>query len=179
LPEVLNLSEVIADVLPMLRRLIGADVAITTELLHDLPTIRADRTQVQQVLLNLAVNARDAMPEGGQLTIRTSQTMVEAGADAKRDLAPGQYVVLEVADTGEGLDAAIAERIFEPFFTTKEPGRGTGLGLSTVYGLVRQMGGSITVESERNHGATFTVYLPAATRGRASASTPASSGQEV
>ena len=162
-PEVLNLSEVIGDVLPMLRRLIGADIEIATELLPDLPSIRADLTQVQQVLLNLAVNARDAMPEGGQLTIRTSQTTVEASTDARRDLAPGQYVVLEVADTGEGLDAAMAERIFEPFFTTKELGHGTGLGLSTVYGIAKQSGGDVQVLSTPGRGATFRVFLPAAT----------------
>ena len=162
-PEVLNLSEVIADVLPMLRRLIGADIEIATELLPDLPSIRADRTQVQQVLLNLAVNARDAMSHGGQLTIRTSQEIVEARTDTKNDLAPGQYVVLEVADTGEGLDAAMAERIFEPFFTTKEFGQGTGLGLSTVYGIAKQSGGDVQVLSTPGRGATFRVFLPAAT----------------
>jgi len=160
-PEVLDLGEVIAHVLPMLRRLIGEDITVITELLPDLPTIRADRTQVQQVLLNLAVNARDAMPRGGVLTIRTSQASVDDRTSDGFDLPLGQYVVLEVADTGQGVDAAMADHIFEPFFTTKAFGQGTGLGLSTVYGIAKQSGGDVQVRSTPGRGATFRVLLPA------------------
>jgi len=181
-PEVLDLGEVIALVLPMLRRLIGEDITINTELLPDLPAIRADRTQVQQVLLNLAVNARDAMPRGGLLTIRTSQATVEAGTTDGLDLTPGQYVVLEVADTGHGVDAAMADRIFEPFFTTKAFGQGTGLGLSTVYGIAKQSGGDVQVLSTPGRGATFRVLLPAApeaTQQAADTETPCPSPRAV
>ncbi len=166
-PEVLDLGEVVGHVLPMLRRLIGADITVTTDLGAGVPLIRADRTQVQQVLLNLVVNARDAMPRGGLLTIRTSLTTVEARSNGGPDVAPGQYVVLEVADTGEGVDAATADRIFEPFFTTKAFGQGTGLGLSTVYGIAKQSGGDVQVQSTPGRGATFRVLLPAARRPRA------------
>ena len=161
-PEVLDLGEVIAHVLPMLRRLIGEDITVITELQSDLPAIRADRTQLQQVLLNLAVNARDAMPQGGLLTIRTSEASVDDRTSDGLDLVPGQYVVLEVADTGHGVDAAMADRIFEPFFTTKAFGQGTGLGLSTVYGIAKQSGGDVQVRSTPGRGATFRVLLPAA-----------------
>jgi PAS domain S-box-containing protein len=175
-PEVLDLGEVIALVLPMLRRLIGEDITVITELLPDLPSVRADRTQLQQILLNLVVNARDAMPRGGLLTIRTSQAIVDAGATDGLELAPGRYVVLEVADTGQGLDAAMADHIFEPFFTTKEFGQGTGLGLSTVYGIAKQSGGDVQVRSTPGQGATFRVLLPAASdvRQQPSRSEPAS-----
>jgi signal transduction histidine kinase/CheY-like chemotaxis protein len=161
-PEVLDLAEVVGHVLPMLRRLIGADITVTTDLGAAVPFIRADRTQVQQVLLNLVVNARDAMPRGGVLTIRTSLTTVEAHSNGGPDVAPGPYVVLEVADTGEGVDAETADRIFEPFFTTKAFGQGTGLGLSTVYGIAKQSGGDVQVQSTPGRGATFRVLLPAA-----------------
>ncbi len=161
-PEVLDLGEVIGHVLPMLRRLIGEDITVVTDLGPEVPTIRADRTQVQQVLLNLAVNARDAMPRGGLLTIRTSLTTVEPRIDSGPDVAPGQYVVLEVTDTGQGLDAGMAAHIFEPFFTTKAFGQGTGLGLSTVYGIAKQSGGDVQVRSTPGRGATFRVLLPAA-----------------
>jgi CheY-like chemotaxis protein len=160
-PEVLDVGEVVAHVLPMLRRLIGEDITVTTDL-QPVPTIRADRTQVQQVLLNLAVNARDAMPLGGVLTIRTARTQVDARDNGGPDLAPGQYVVLEVTDTGHGVDSTMTDRIFEPFFTTKAFGQGTGLGLSTVYGIAKQSGGDVQVSSSPGRGATFRVLLPAA-----------------
>ena len=131
------------------------------------PFIRADRTQVQQVLLNLVVNARDAMPRGGLLTIRTSLTTVEARSNGGPDVAPGPYVVLEVADTGEGVDAETADRIFEPFFTTKAFGQGTGLGLSTVYGIAKQSGGDVQVQSTPGRGATFRVLAARGARPRA------------
>jgi CheY-like chemotaxis protein len=147
---------------PMLRRLIGADVTVTTEYGEGLPIINADRTQLQQVLLNLVVNARDAMPGGGELTIRTGQTRGPGSADARGELTSGHYAWLEVCDTGHGIDADTRERIFEPFFTTKVFGQGTGLGLSTVYGIAKQSGGDVTVQSVPGRGATFRVLLPAA-----------------
>src|SRR5690606_6144127 len=138
------------------------DITITTDLAPDLPPLRADRSQLEQVLLNLAVNARDAMPTGGVLTIRTFAA-TEVGPPADGDALPaGTYVALEVTDTGEGMETEVLERIFEPFFTTKEFGRGTGLGLSTVYGIVKQSGGDVRVRTALGRGTTFTVLLPAA-----------------
>ncbi len=161
-PEVLDLNRVVSTVEPMLRRLIGEDITIVTELAADLPSLRADRSQLEQVLLNLAVNARDAMPTGGVLTIRTF-TATEVGPRADGDALPdGTYVALEISDTGEGIEAQVLERIFEPFFTTKEFGRGTGLGLSMVYGIVKQSGGDVRVRTTPARGTTFTVLLPAA-----------------
>jgi PAS domain S-box-containing protein len=161
-PEPLDLGDVIMQMEPMLRRLIGADVTVTTEYGEGLPIINADRTQLQQVLLNLVVNARDAMPGGGELTIRTGQTRGPGSADARGELTSGHYAWLEVCDTGHGIDADTRERIFEPFFTTKVFGQGTGLGLSTVYGIAKQSGGDVTVQSVPGRGATFRVLLPAA-----------------
>jgi signal transduction histidine kinase len=161
-PETLDLGEVVSQVEPMLRRLIGEDIRIVVELAAGLPCIRADRTQVQQVLLNLAVNARDAMPRGGQLTIRTGIAAVPGPDAAASDMPPGDYVVLEVTDTGLGIDASMVDRIFEPFFTTKAFGQGTGLGLSTVYGIAKQSGGDVQVRSAPGQGATFRVLLPVA-----------------
>jgi signal transduction histidine kinase/CheY-like chemotaxis protein len=161
-PETIDLGEVVTQLEPMLRRLIGEDIRVVTELAPGLPCIRADRTQVQQVLLNLSVNARDAMPRGGLLTIRTGLTTVPAPDNGAADLAPGDYVVLEVTDTGQGIDASMVDRIFEPFFTTKAFGQGTGLGLSTVYGIAKQSGGDVQVRSTPGEGATFRVLLPAA-----------------
>ena len=160
-PRVLNLGAVIAESAPMLQRLIGEDVALETHLDASLGQVMADPDQLHQVLMNLAVNARDAMPDGGKLRIVTSN--VDLGPDStavQSGGTPGQYVLMSVSDTGHGMDAAVRQQIFEPFFTTKELGRGTGLGLSTVYGIIRQSGGWIEVSSEVGVGSSFVVYLP-------------------
>jgi PAS domain S-box-containing protein len=157
-PTVLDVTASLRDLLPMLRRVIGEHIDIVEEASGTVPPVLADRNQLEQVVINLAVNARDAMPGGGKLTLRTSVEMV-TGATAVSDLADGEWVRLDVRDTGIGMDEATKARIFEPFFTTKEFGRGTGLGLATVYGIVRQMGGVIRVVSAPGAGATFTVFM--------------------
>jgi PAS domain S-box-containing protein len=160
-PEEVDLSTVSERVSPMLRRLIGEHIELRTELAPGLPAVRADPGQLEQVVVNLVVNARDAMPDGGTVTIRTHDTVITPlEARAHLGLQPGPYVVLTVTDTGIGMDRATRERVFEPFFTTKEPGRGTGLGLATVYGIVKQSGGYIGVTSEPGHGSSFRVLLP-------------------
>jgi two-component system, cell cycle sensor histidine kinase and response regulator CckA len=152
----------VRDVEEMLRRVIGEDVDLITVLEPNLWRVQVDPNQVQQVILNLAVNARDAMPEGGTLTIETSNVNVEeAYAHDHPGTAPGPHVMLTITDTGTGMDEETKEHMFEPFFTTKELGKGTGLGLSTVYGITRQSGGNIWAESEPGRGACFTIVLPA------------------
>jgi len=155
-PAVIDLNDLVKNLGRMLRRLIGEDLAFATELAPDLGAVRADAGQVEQVLVNLAVNARDAMPDGGALTIRTMNVEMPQSSD----LPAGRYVAIEVADTGVGMDAATLARVFEPFFTTKERGKGTGLGLASVYGIVRQSGGHITVSSTPGAGTTFRIHLP-------------------
>lgn len=160
-PKVLSLNEVIADVEKMLLRLIGADIDVRTVLADDLGNVFADPSQLEQVLMNLAVNARDAMPRGGRLTIETAAVELdEDDASEHPGAVAGPYVMLVVADDGEGMSPETKERLFEPFFTTKEKGRGTGLGLATVYGIVKQSGGTIRVQSELGRGTTFRIYLP-------------------
>ena len=142
--------------------MIGEDIELVASLHPSLASVKADPGQVEQVLMNLAINARDAMPNGGKLMMETSNVEVSAELARDLDLAPGPYVMLRVADSGHGMDAEILSHIFEPFFTTKPMGKGTGLGLATVYGIVKQSGGSIQVESEVSRGTTFRIYFPAA-----------------
>ncbi len=160
-PKVLDLNEVVAEVEKMLRRLISASIQIVKIAGVGLGRVRADAGQIEQVLMNLAINARDAMPSGGRLAIETGNVELdEAFARTNPEARPGPHVVLAVSDTGHGMDAQTMSRIFEPFFTTKEEGKGTGLGLATVYGIVRQSGGTVNVASQPGRGTTFTVYLP-------------------
>jgi signal transduction histidine kinase/CheY-like chemotaxis protein len=159
--RILDLNSVVADMDKVLRPLIGAHISMTTVLDPAVCPIDADPERLGQVLLNLVVNARDAMPKGGQLAVKTgSVELDEATAARKPGLHAGGYAMLTVSDTGVGMDEATRVRVFEPFFTTKEPGQGTGLGLSTVYGIVEQHGGMISVESARGLGTTFTIHLP-------------------
>ena len=159
-PQVLDLNTVIGNVTTMLARLVGTDVPVTFEPAEGLWPVRADRGQIEQVLLNLAGNARDAMPDGGSLVIRTANRLVSPGATTPSGLLPGSYVVISVADSGLGMPEHVRRQVFEPFFTTKALGQGTGLGLATVYGIVKQSGGGVYVESEEGKGTTFTIYLP-------------------
>jgi CheY-like chemotaxis protein len=157
---VLHLGDVIAQMAPMLRRLLGETIDLRTTA-GDKSPVKADPGQIAQVVMNLAVNARDAMKHGGRLSIETTDITLSA-ADSKGfpSINPGTYVLLKVTDTGHGMDADTVKRIFEPFFTTKGPGQGTGLGLSTVYGIVEQSGGHIAVTSEPGSGTTFNICLP-------------------
>ncbi len=160
-PVRLDLSVLVADLLKMLQRLLGDDIEIETALDPSVGTVEADPGQIQQLLVNLTVNARDAMPDGGRLLIETAdETVDDEQAEAYPGAMPGQYVVLAVADTGVGMTEEVRSHLFEPFFTTKELGKGTGLGLATCHGIVRQMGGHIRLYSEPGRGTTFRIYLP-------------------
>jgi PAS domain S-box-containing protein len=162
--QVISIDELVRSSEQMLRRLIRENITFSTQLAAGDACIDADLGQIQQVLMNLAVNASDAMPNGGQLTLQTRKVQLEAGSNGNGKIKPGPYVLLSVADTGVGMDAATQVRIFEPFFTTKGQGKGTGLGLATVFGIIDQSGGHITVESTLGRGAVFTIYLPAVPR---------------
>ena len=160
-PKILDLNEAVADVQKMLARVIGEDIDLIASLHPSLVPVKADPGQVEQVLMNLAVNARDAMPHGGKLMMETCNVEPDERMTRDLELAPGRYVMLRVTDSGHGMNAATLSHIFEPFFTTKPMGKGTGLGLATVYGIVKQSGGAIEVESEVDRGTTFRIYLPA------------------
>ncbi len=170
-PEKLCLNSVIENLSPMLARLLGEDIRLETSLIPSLGTVEADRSQLEQVIMNLAVNARDAMPRGGTLAIATANEDLDAAAAAGwQDIAPGPYVRLSVVDTGEGMNEEVLGHLFEPFFTTKGVGEGTGLGLSTVYGIVKQSGGDIRVRSAPGQGASFDLLFPCQGRPAAAAS---------
>ena len=161
-PKRLNINELIVNLEKMLRRLISEHIALITRLEAEPAIIKVDPAQLEQVLMNLAINARDAMPEGGKLAIETSNIHLDdTYCRLHSEVAPGDYIMLSISDTGCGMDEKTEENLFEPFFTTKEPGKGTGLGLSTVYGIVKQSGGHIGFYSQLNQGTTFNIYFPA------------------
>ncbi len=159
-PRVLDLNRAVSDIEPMLRRLIGEDVELTTRLAPEPARVKVDPGQLHQVILNLSINAREAMPDGGPM--RLESAIVEVGAEQARESAPGDYVRITVSDSGQGMDEAVQAQIFEPFFTTKSQDKGTGLGLATVYGIVKQSDGFIVIDSASDRGTTFEVYLPRA-----------------
>ncbi len=160
-PKVLDVNQIVCEMERMLSRLIGENITLTTALAPDLNLVKADPGQIEQVLMNLAVNSRDAMPNGGRLVVQTSNVRVdEATSQRHPELAVGSYALLTVTDTGTGMDITTQSLVFEPFFTTKDPGKGTGLGLSTVYGIVKQSGGHISVHSELGVGTTFKIHIP-------------------
>ncbi len=162
-PTILNVNAVVTGAEELLRRLIGEDIELRVVLDPSIGRIRADSGQIEQVIMNLAVNARDAMPSGGKITIESSSVEFDQAYAAQHaSTSRGPHVMLSVTDTGCGMDEATKARIFEPFFTTKEMGKGTGLGLSTVYGVVKQSEGCVWVYSEPGAGTTFKIYLPCA-----------------
>ena len=184
-PGVIDLNEVVKGIEPMLRRLIGDDIRIVLSSASGLGRVEADHGQIEQVVVNIAVNARDAMPHGGTLSIETANVSLDNGYAVQHPpVVPGEYVMLAISDTGSGMDAATRSRVFEPFFTTKEIGKGTGLGLSTVFGIVKQSGGYVWCYSEPGNGTVFRIYLPRADSTESRAARPArrataSTGSEI
>ena len=182
-PRILDLNTLIADMEKMLRPIIGEHIELATSLAYDLGRVNADPGQMEQVIMNLVLNARDAMPPGGgRITIETANVELGGGEAAARDVTPGPYVVLAFTDTGQGMDAQTMSRLFEPFFTTKEKGKGTGLGLSTVYGIARQNRGGVWAHSTPGQGSTFTLCLPRVKAAGVPAAAPArapASGSET
>ena len=173
-PGKLDLNEIVAEIEKMLDRLIGEDVALVVHLDATTGPVEADAGQLEQVILNLAVNGRDAMPDGGTLTIETTAIELEVALDSEHGrVEPGRYVRLAVTDDGAGMDAETQARVFEPFFTTKELGKGTGLGLSTVYGILEQSGGHVRIHTSPGNGTCFEIYLPECTRADAADAAPA------
>jgi CheY-like chemotaxis protein len=160
-PKVVDLNTIVADFDRMLRRLVGEQITFTVECEPGLWPVKADPGEIGRAIMNLSLNARDAMPAGGSLTIRTANATLSDRGAPDPDPAPGRYVTLSVHDTGVGIDEEVLSHIFEPFFTTKEIGKGTGLGLATVLGVVEQSGGFIRTESQTGEGTTFTIFLPA------------------
>ena len=183
-PKIVNVNSLVLGMEKMLRRVIGEDIELATKTQESVPLVKVDPGQLEQVLLNLAINARDAMPDGGNLTIETSDSeLVEGHTHHGVDVAPGNYVLIAVSDTGVGMDSKTLAQAFEPFFTTKEVGKGTGLGLATCYGIVRQAGGHIWAYSEVGSGTTFKIFLPrvaeAATQKSSQAMPPKMNGSET
>jgi CheY-like chemotaxis protein len=172
-PRVLNINDVVNGIEQLLLRTLGEHVELITDLAGDLPLVLADPGQIEQVLVNLAVNARDAMPRGGKLTILTGAAHVGEPAASQAGLPPGQYVTVKVSDTGTGIPKHIVDRVFEPFFSTKPKGQGSGLGLATVYGILTQAGGQIRIYSEPGLGTTITTYLPITSLDTAAVAPPA------
>ncbi|HMA66862.1 MAG TPA: PAS domain S-box protein, partial [Desulfosalsimonadaceae bacterium] len=169
--QLMNVNELLKEFHKLLRRTIREDISIHMHLAPELPDCKGDMGQLEQVIMNLAVNAQDAMPGGGELTIETAKTELDENyAQLHRGAAPGAYVMLAISDTGEGMDAEIQSHLFEPFFTTKDPDRGTGLGLATSYGIIKQHGGNIWAYSEPGMGTTFKIYLPVSTTARGAGS---------
>jgi signal transduction histidine kinase/CheY-like chemotaxis protein/CHASE3 domain sensor protein len=160
-PELLDLNSTVGSVCEMMKRMLGKDVEVTCRLASELWSVSADQTEIERVVMNLALNSRDAMPDGGRLIIETSNVMIdEEYASTHADTAPGPYAMISVTDTGSGMTREVLDKVFEPFFTTKEKGKGTGLGLPSVYGIIRQSGGFVWVYSEPERGTTFKIYLP-------------------
>jgi CheY-like chemotaxis protein len=159
-PKVLDLNSVVADLEKMLRRLLGEDIELLSVAATPLGRVEADPSQIEQVVMNLAVNARDAMPNGGTLTLKTANVTFDDVAARPPGIEPGSYVMLSITDTGTGMSDEVKAHLFEPFFTTKPPDKGTGLGLATSYGIVKQSRGHIEVSSELGRGTTFCIYLP-------------------
>ena len=170
----LDLNEVVTSVEQLLIRTLGEHVELISDLAEDLESVVADPGQIEQVLINLAVNARDAMPGGGKLIIQTTNTDLDQPAAGQARLAPGRYVVVKVSDTGTGIPKDVADRVFEPFFSTKPKGEGTGLGLATVYGIITQASGNVRIYSEPGLGTVFTILLPVTAQ---AAAVPAQRGQ--